>query len=731
MCAESSQSTEPEFLPIRGNVGEEIRLTLISDSQDIFVLNDKQLHLKRPLDRDTLIDVKVQVTDRNDNPPQFINLPYSVKVNESADVGFIVFDGLMTSDGDANENALVEFYVIPGSGTKTDGFGTFSIDSPLNGEIILKKQLDYDKIDNYETTIIAIEDRLSNQLKTSTSIVFPNSSVAIEKLKVLPILSTSSTVGFVDENSAVGTIVFSQYNQPIQFAIDSLELNRQFYRLEFSSNKFNVNDAWWLIVTGQLDREQQATIYVKVTLYHIHQLKIQSSLNITVNINDVNDNWPRFEDMPAINVIKSNQQLTTITQVRANDADTNDEITYAIDYVANNAENLFRINSSNGIIEAIQSLTDGETYLINVKATDTSGKSSNLDVEVRVTSPLGRLGQIESSRHIFDIQVSEAVAVGSIIMSLQPGPNPLDDVTYSIMEGNEDENFALSPITGILTVRHPLDREQVSRYTLGLRAIDKYGMTTITIVNIEVTDINDCNPLFVGQPYVFYVDENVANAIIGKVKAIDADAWMNGVVYYESSPNAPITVDETTGEIRVVRQFDYERQPTEVVVISARDGADQPRIATATVTIIVRDVSDELPRFIKSVYDVSVAENLANVDVVKVTAIDADVYKQVTYVLRSGPINKFTVDPITGVVKTIWPLDFEDSTSHILIIGTKENPYDNPDSSCLVRVSVVDRNDITPHFSSVPPVMKVTELTQNGTIIGKVSATDGDGTVYY
>lgn len=45
-------------------------------------------------------------------------------------------------------------------------------------------------------------------------------------------------------------------------------------------------------------------------------------------------------------------------------------------------------------------------------------------------------------------------------------------------------------------------------------------------------------------------------------------------------------------------------------MVTAKDGAPDPRIATATVSIAVEDVEDELPVFSRSVHEATVPENV-------------------------------------------------------------------------------------------------------------------------
>ena len=54
IIAEYDQVTRPESLPIKGNLSD-IRLEIIADSEHVFVLKEKRLKLKKPLDRDVCI----------------------------------------------------------------------------------------------------------------------------------------------------------------------------------------------------------------------------------------------------------------------------------------------------------------------------------------------------------------------------------------------------------------------------------------------------------------------------------------------------------------------------------------------------------------------------------------------------------------------------------------------------------------------------------------------------
>lgn len=53
-------------------------------------------------------------------------------------------------------------------------------------------------------------------------------------------------------------------------------------------------------------------------------------------------------------------------------------------------------------------------------------------------------------------------------------------------------------------------------------------------------------------------------------------------------------------------------------MVTAKDGAPDPRIGTASVTVLVNDVEDEIPVFHKTLYEAKVPENAPDFPVTQV-----------------------------------------------------------------------------------------------------------------
>lgn len=281
----------------------------------------------------------------------------------------------------------------------------------------------------------------------------------------------------------------------------------------------------------------------------------------------------------------------------------------------------------------------------------------------------------------------------------------------------------------MLTVAKRLDREEVSKYNLIIKAQDRGQLFGTTVVAITVTDINDENPQFLQENYVFKVDEGMSHAFVGKVTARDADVGENGQVLYALSDSKLFQIDQFSGEIFTRVALDYERAKSHKLVVTAQDRSPNARLSTASVTVQVVDAQDELPYFDKREIKATINENAENVEVIKVQAIDPDSNPSVTYLIRDGTdSNLFSIDPMTGVIKTVKGLDFEKRNQYKLIVGTVENDSDDPRATCSVTISVIDQNDNPPMFTSVPVPIRLQDSVPLGTVVTTLPAVDSDGT---
>lgn len=331
---------------------------------------------------------------------------------------------------------------------------------------------------------------------------------------------------------------------------------------------------------------------------------------------------------------------------------------------------------------------------------------------------------------VYDVQVSEGADINSTVAVVKAEDPESDPVHYTIVSGNDLRQFSIGHESGVISVIRKLDREQITRYQLIVRADDNGGLSSSATVNIRVTDINDNNPVFDESmmPFRFEVEEGKVNKSVGVVHAHDIDEGVNAEISYSLSDDTPFTIDKKTGEIKTKVELDYEKVKEYKFVVTAKDGSPDMRLGTATVTVNVKDVSDEVPKFKDSLIEVKIPENVPDLTVATVHAVDPDTKPEITYVFKNGPSELFKIDPKTGMIRTLKGLDYENEKTVEVIVGTAENQGRGQGDIIKIRVNVEDRNDNPPVFISIPEPITVNDDLQIGTKIGAMPAVDADGT---
>ncbi|GLH14858.1 Protocadherin-15 [Gryllus bimaculatus] len=671
----------------------------------------------------TTTTLTVDVKDEDDLEPSFIyqgctvlhgacvNPEYRATVSSGTLAGVLAVrpDRIQAVDMDSLD-APVRYSFLSGAPATYADY--FAIDA-ATGAVRQVRAVDTAVAKSFDIIVKAEEDTATRRFATAKLVI------TVKPVDTSPPTITASALeGFVDENAPKGTRVLDGDGAPLTLAVSDADL--------LTTPFFAVDEAGALVVDEEkLDRDPPSPgkFRFQVVARERGGPAASAPLSLAVALRDVNDNAPQLPHLPPV-AVPAGEGRRHVVRVEATDNDLgeNAEITYSIFHVSNNGRQRFKIDPQTGDIETVGKLSAGEQYSITVQATDNGGLLSQSIVEVQVVpGPNTRSPVFEQP--VYEVQVSEGAAINSTVATITAIDPEKDPVTYSIVSGNDLRQFTIGDRTGVLSVIRKLDREDLTRYQLLVKAEDTGGLSSTATVNIRVTDINDKNPEFVNDPYSFTVREGVEGAKVGVVHAVDADEGANAVVYYSVPDDVPFVVDAMTGEIRTKVALDYEKKQEHRFVVTAKDGAPDPRLATATVTVAVQDVEDELPIFHILNYPARVPENMPDFLVTQVQADDPDTNQQVTYEIRQGPTDLFRIDPRTGAIHTIRGLDYERESQYVMIIGTRENPGSKPGDT-----TRVDRNDIPPVFTTVPRPVTLSDDAPIGTTVSKLLATDSDGT---
>lgn len=552
-----------------------------------------------------------------------------------------------------------------------------------------------------------------------------------------PVISSSAIEGFVDENSAIGTKVLDSKGNPIKLTTTDADIPEDgllpAYSYELTTPSFSISKEGILLVNEEnLDRDppNPAKLRFQVVAREVKGNAASSPLSLTIKLNDINDNSPKLALIQPVSITAGDEKrMIAKANATDNDSGENAVIIYSIHHVSNNGLKKFTIDRKTGEIETQGRLVAGERYSITVQASDIGNLYSQAIVEVTII-PGPNTKPPKFLKTVYEVQVSEGADINSTVTAVKAEDPESDPVHYVIVSGNDLRQFTIAPDTGVISVIRKLDREQITRYQLIVRADDNGGLSSSATVNIKVTDINDNNPTFDESmmPFKFSVEEGKANHSIGVVHAHDPDEGANANVTYSLPNDVPFTINSKSGEIKTKVSLDYETQKEYKFVVTAKDGAPDMRLGTASITVMVKDIPDELPKFSEPQIEVKVPENVPDMVVATVVAKDPDTKPEITYVFKNGPSDLFKIDPKTGVIRTVKGLDFEEEQMLEVTVGTAENPGREVGDIIRVKVFVEDRNDIPPVFVSIPEPVTVNDDLPIGSKIGAMPAVDGDGT---
>ncbi|XP_016523418.1 protocadherin-15 isoform X3 [Poecilia formosa] len=564
-----------------------------------------------------------------------------------------------------------------------------------------------------------------------------------------PYFQFATYQGYVSEASPVGTTISASANLTAPLGIIALDNDIEETKdpmvkitLDDYTTIFRLTPTGiirYLTILKPVDREKQMTY----TFTMVASDGVQQSSPVTVNILviDANDNTPTFAQVSySVEVFTDMQPGETVLQLTASDADEglNGLVTYEIlagaqgDFVINNRSG--RITVAPGVV-----LSVGRSYALTVKASDnapqTQRRSSITTVYIEVLPPNNQ-SPPRFPLLTYNLEISEAMRIGAILLNLQATDRENDPITYQIVSGDSQNVFNLSRTIGLLLLGKPLDREITDQYRLIVTASDgNPGGTSTATVSIVVTDVNDNDPKFnITLGTNFTVQEEQVNLFVGQVRATDPDAGANGQVYYRIVNFPDLFVISANGSIYTKRPLDRELRDQYSLIVEASDGAVDPRRTALTLLVQILDIDDNSPVFSQQDYVVNVPENSpVGTVVLKLSAVDADLFSNITYRIKTESARQlFSLNPITGELAVLQTLDFEGlaamgmGTSYTFQVEAVDQGARMPPGQATVTVRITDMNDFSPVFRQDLYKGLVAPNAEKGTVITTVFAEDQD-----
>ncbi|NWY67850.1 PCDGE protein, partial [Erithacus rubecula] len=273
--------------------------------------------------RSGIVQIGVNVTDANDNPPVFSKSFYEARVPENLPVGSLVLR-VQATDADAGINGRVTYSLsnVPGAISEL-----FVVDSE-SGEVRTSDALDFEEKSKYSFGLEARDGGgLVSHCKVQIEITDEN-----DNAPKITILSLSSPV---PEDAPVGTVV-AVLNVKDPDSGENGQLNYQLtshpsFTLVLTENPDGTKQPV-LVLDQALDREKQSSFELELTAVDGGDPARSGTVQVRVNVTDANDNPPMFsKKVYEARVAENLPAGSLVLEVRATDADTgsNGHITYA------------------------------------------------------------------------------------------------------------------------------------------------------------------------------------------------------------------------------------------------------------------------------------------------------------------------------------------------------------------------------------------------------------------
>ena len=631
----------------------------------------------------------IDVLDVNE-APQIAPLP-TFFVADNSPVGSIVGPSRAVAtdvDGDTLTYGLV------------DASNSFTI-NPVTGTVEVAGPIDAEAAATHTVSITATD---------------PGGLQAIEEVEITvgninepPSLTVPTTPVLVQENSALGTLVTSSVTATDQEA-DTLT-----YSLGDRSGLFTIDSSTGDVsLAGPIDFETTPNLYTVTVLVNDLASGGTATVTATFDVAVTNQNEAPIVRSPQTFFIDENPargDSPTPLAVLASDID-GDTLTFSLD----DPSNSFTIDSLTGVI-TVTATGDGldfeedDTYPIVVTVTDPGGLSAELSTVIEV-------GDVNEAPILFvpfgGWSIDENSPVGT---GLAPRVTAIDPEGAALTYSLDDLAglFDIDPISGELELRGTVNFEAApNSFDVEVTVDDGFNFDT-RAVTISINDVPEA-PRIVTS-ILNSVSENTAvGTTVATMQATDDDGDASTWSIDGGSGAAIFDIDLTSGELTLAVAVDFETLPNEYTLdITATD----PDLLSDTETFKI-DITDvkEAPTIDSGQVFTIEEERPANTPVSgPVTFTDPEGDPVITWSLED-PTSSFRIDPTTGQIESLLPLDYDNGTTTFEVDVVAAAPAGA--SAETVKINLLPVDERPTFIAGDPTDLAVRELSTVGDTIGSL-----------
>ncbi|XP_048884567.1 protocadherin alpha-C2-like isoform X31 [Brienomyrus brachyistius] len=555
--------------------------------------------IKNPL---RIFNIELEITDINDNAPQFRRDSIELDISESASPGER-FSLTNAVDPDIGTNSVKTYHISNNENFNLD-IQTGS-DGSKYANLVLKKALDREEKNVHNLILTAVDGGVP-----------PRSGTASITVRVLDVNDNAPefdrkiyTIN-VTENTPIGSLVM-RLNATDLDEGSNAELSYSFmlYTSEKVQDMFELNsNTGELKVKGVVDFEEIKKLEMHIQAHDKGQNQLSGQCTVIVVVTDVNDNHPAISITSLKRAVKENVPVgTLIALISISDRDSGEN---GIIDIKINEDLPFVLNESskNDFALVVSESLDREKipeYEIAIIVTDrgTPPLSDNDTISLEILDINDNAPRFPKS--FYTIPVMENNAPGSLLSSvaaLDPDLHENQYLVYFIIE-KEIANtsmsmlFSINPENGDLYALKTFDYEREKEFLFHIEARDSGvpPLSSNVTVHIIIVDQNDNTPVIVSPWSALgsVVEEVIPRSIdkghlVSKVIAIDGDSVHNSRITYQFLQLTDATLfslDQYNGEIRTMRMFSYRDARHQRMVVLAKDNGDPALSATVTIKL--------------------------------------------------------------------------------------------------------------------------------------------------
>ncbi|XP_031654393.1 protocadherin beta-16 isoform X18 [Oncorhynchus kisutch] len=440
------------------------------------------------------VQIHITVLDANDNAPVFTQGIYKATLRENSPKGTVLIS-VSASDSDQGSYGKVTYSI---SNSLDDVSELFEMNGD-NGEVRLIGNIDYEKARQYQIHVQASDDGgLTESCKIMVDVLDTNDNI--------PAINVMSKSSAISEDMKLGTVVTMMNIQDPDFGENgkvqcSINENIPFAMKSTSNNFFTV------VTDSELDRERASEYNISVTCSDEGVPSLSSSVTLTLQISDVNDNEPVFERSSyEAYIIENNTPGLSIFTVKARDVDWNQNarVSYILEDSSINGvpvSSYVSVSADSGVIHAVRSF-DYEhikDFKFRVKAQDGGSPplSSNVTVKLMIQDQNDNAPQVlypvQTSSSLVAEMVPRSADVGYLVtkvvaVDVDSGQNAW--LSYKLYKVTDRALFDVGLQNGeIRTIRQVNDKDAVKqRLTVVVEDNGQPSRSATVNVNVAVAD---------------------------------------------------------------------------------------------------------------------------------------------------------------------------------------------------------------------------------------------------